>query len=78
MNRPAGAASKSLNPMKTKLFLLLTAIFALSSLSSCYAPNGYGGSSYRRNYGNNASLGGYRGGGSGGGFGGSYGGFGGR
>jgi hypothetical protein len=68
--------------MKTKLFALFAAIFSLSALSSCNAPYGYGSSSYnggyRRQYGNNSTLGGYRGGGSGGGFGGSYGGFGGR
>ena len=68
--------------MKTKLLVLFTAIFTLSLLSSCNAPNGYGGSSYqggnRRQYGNNATMGGYRGGGSGGGFGGSFGGFGGQ
>jgi len=68
--------------MKTKLFVLFAAILSLSALSSCNAPYGYGRSSYNggysRQYGNNATLGGYRGGGAGGGFGGSYGGFGGR
>lgn len=67
--------------MKTKLLVLFTAILTLGSISSCNAPNGYGGSSYQgntRHYGNNATMGGYRGGGAGGGFGGGFGGFGGR
>ena len=68
--------------MKTKLLGLFAAILSLSALSSCNAPYDNGSSSdnggYSRQYGNNATLGGYRGGGGGGGFGGGYGGFGGR
>lgn len=78
MNSTAPATSDPI-AMKTHFLLLLTAIFALGSLSSCNAPC-YGNSSpsYRRGPGCAPNLGGYRGGGAGGGFGGSFGGFSGR
>jgi len=61
--------------MKTKLFVLLTAILTLGTFSSCYAPYGYRRSYRRPSYERSTTMGGYRGGGSGGGFGGSFGGF---
>ena len=61
--------------MKTKLFVLLTAILTLGTFSSCDSPYGYGNSYRRTSYSRNTNMGGYRGGGSGGGFGGSFGGF---